>query len=235
MNESIDEQHTIALLASPAWSPRSSVARSLRIPFSRWLQVSINRSDRFLDVYYEAFIARIIIVVDAEASTSQLAAVGLLADRWRRSAGFQERQIFGIQKQIQFLLLGFFGEREILSLAAWSLLLWFAKSSLFRWSPLLAFLLTIFRFDFFVVQEQRNDFLRLQDVRLEVASTDYHSLNLALLASSLQNSLLYCAFADESIHCDLLSLTQAMSAIHRLLVHGWIPIGVVEDHLKFID
>ena len=58
-----------------------------------------------------------------------------------------------------------------------------------------------------------------------------HNTCLALLLRSLQNTLLHRVSANESVHRDLLGLAQPMSPVHCLLVHGGIPVAVVEDNL----
>jgi hypothetical protein len=60
-------------------------------------------------------------------------------------------------------------------------------------------------------------------------------LYLALLPRPLHDPLLDGSLADEPVDRDLLGLTESMRAVHGLLVHGRVPIRVVEYHLSTIE
>ena len=55
---------------------------------------------------------------------------------------------------------------------------------------------------------------------------------LTLLLGALEDAFLYGPLTDESVDRHLLGLSQAMGAVHGLLVHRGVPVTVVEDHLK---
>lgn len=56
--------------------------------------------------------------------------------------------------------------------------------------------------------------------------------DLALLLGPLQDPLLDGALADEAVDRDLLGLAQPVGPVHGLLVHGGVPVAVVEDDLE---
>lgn len=211
-----------ALLSRASWPSRSSVASSLRVSFSRWFQISVDRPNRLIN--NETFITRIVVVDSSNTSSCPFASMRLLADGGRRSTRVEERQVFGIQEIFKFLLFGFLGQWKVLPLSDWRLFVWSNHEPFLGRFLLFSLLLTIFRLDLFVVQQQRYDLFWLECVRLEVATANDHSLDFTLLAGSLENSFFDGSLADESIHRHLLCLTQSMSAIHSLLVNRWVPV-----------
>lgn len=51
-----------------------------------------------------------------------------------------------------------------------------------------------------------------------------------LHASQLYDTLVDCSFCNQTVNCDLTSLSQSVGAVHCLCVVGWIPVVIIEDN-----
>ena len=71
--------------------------------------------------------------------------------------------------------------------------------------------------------------LGLESVGLECPTWVNSLLDILLLLSSLQNPLLNSSLGDQSVHKHILCLTNPVSSVGGLGIHGWVPIIVIED------
>lgn len=68
----------------------------------------------------------------------------------------------------------------------------------------------------------------LEHFGVEVSLNDQAS-ELTFLETLFEDVLLYCVNRNKAVDMDCFSLANPMASILSLLVHGWVPIGIVEN------